>query len=145
MAQNWHQWRALVNIVLNIRLPKMLGSSWVAAQLAAPEEELSSVNEWMSEWLSTIGRWFANAWLPVWFQHHSPPPRCRRGRQKIILDSGLVANMKLQFPGPHARLTLILSISSARVGADIWKPKCVPIQSLVERNCVVEFNDLQME
>jgi hypothetical protein len=27
MAQNWHQWRALVNIVLNIRLPKMLGSS----------------------------------------------------------------------------------------------------------------------
>jgi hypothetical protein len=30
---------------------KMLGSSWVAAQLAASQEGLSSINEWMSEWV----------------------------------------------------------------------------------------------
>jgi hypothetical protein len=29
---------------------KMLGSSWVAAQLAASQERLSSVSEWVSEW-----------------------------------------------------------------------------------------------
>jgi hypothetical protein len=31
---------------------KMLGSSWVAAQLAAPQEGLSSVSEWVSKWVS---------------------------------------------------------------------------------------------
>jgi hypothetical protein len=29
----------------------MLGSSWAAAQLAASQEGLSSMNEWVSEWI----------------------------------------------------------------------------------------------
>jgi hypothetical protein len=31
---------------------KILGSSWVAAQLAALQEGLSSMSEWVSEWVS---------------------------------------------------------------------------------------------
>jgi hypothetical protein len=43
LAEDRYQWKALVNMVLNLR--KMLGSSRVAAQLAASQEELSSVSE----------------------------------------------------------------------------------------------------
>jgi hypothetical protein len=32
----------------------MLESSWVPAQLAASQEGLSSVNEWVSEWVSDL-------------------------------------------------------------------------------------------
>jgi hypothetical protein len=35
-----------VNAVMNLRVPKKLGSSWVAAQLAASQEGLSSMSEW---------------------------------------------------------------------------------------------------
>jgi hypothetical protein len=42
LAQNRDQWRALVNTVMN---HKMLGSSRVAAQLAASQEGLSSMSE----------------------------------------------------------------------------------------------------
>jgi hypothetical protein len=46
------QWRALVN-----RFHKMLENSWVAAQLAAPQEGLSSVSKsWTvdKEWSSSL-------------------------------------------------------------------------------------------
>jgi hypothetical protein len=32
-----------------------MGSSWVAAQLAACQEELSSVSQWVSEWVVSEG------------------------------------------------------------------------------------------
>jgi hypothetical protein len=45
MAQDREQCRALVNMVLNLRFQKMLGSSSVAAQLVAPQEGLSSMSK----------------------------------------------------------------------------------------------------
>jgi hypothetical protein len=49
LAEDREQWRSLVNMVMNLRVPKkMLGSSLVAAQLAASQEGLSSMSE--SEW-----------------------------------------------------------------------------------------------
>jgi hypothetical protein len=44
LAQHKDQWRALVNTVMKFRFHKMLGSSCVAAQLAAPQEGLSAMN-----------------------------------------------------------------------------------------------------
>jgi hypothetical protein len=45
LAQDRDQWRVLVNTVMNLRVSfKMLGSSWVAAQLIASQEGLSSVS-----------------------------------------------------------------------------------------------------
>jgi hypothetical protein len=41
MVQEREQWRAFVNMVMKIH--KMLGSSWKAAQLAACQERLSSM------------------------------------------------------------------------------------------------------
>jgi hypothetical protein len=41
LAQDGGQWKALVNTVMNLRVHKMLGSSWVPAQLAASQEGLS--------------------------------------------------------------------------------------------------------
>jgi hypothetical protein len=49
LAQNRGQWRALLNTVMNLRSHKMLGSSWVAAQLTASQKGLSSMSEWVSE------------------------------------------------------------------------------------------------
>jgi hypothetical protein len=43
LAQDREQWRALVNTVMNLVFHKMLGRSWVAAQLAASQEGLSSM------------------------------------------------------------------------------------------------------
>jgi hypothetical protein len=44
LAQDRDQWRALVK-----RFYKTVGSSWVAAQLAASQEGLSSMSEWVTE------------------------------------------------------------------------------------------------
>jgi hypothetical protein len=41
LAQDRDQWRALVNKLWTFGFHKMLGSSWVAAQLAASQEGLS--------------------------------------------------------------------------------------------------------
>jgi hypothetical protein len=41
LAQDSYQWRALVNTVMNLRVRKMLGNFWVAAELA-PTQESSS-------------------------------------------------------------------------------------------------------
>jgi hypothetical protein len=38
LVQDKGQWRALVNTEMNIRVPKILGSSSVAAQLVASKE-----------------------------------------------------------------------------------------------------------
>jgi hypothetical protein len=43
LSHNWDQWRALLNMVMNLRAHKLLGSSSVAAELAASEEGLSSM------------------------------------------------------------------------------------------------------
>jgi hypothetical protein len=95
-----------------------------------------------------------NTWLRVWFQHDSPPPRCRRGVRKWLSEnhSGLWISRENEASVPWParsppRLTWIHSIISAGGGGwvDIWKPKSVPIQSVVQRNCDVEFSNLQME
>jgi hypothetical protein len=38
----------------SFRFHKMLGSSWVTAQLTASQEGLSSMSEWVSEWVLTV-------------------------------------------------------------------------------------------
>jgi hypothetical protein len=42
LTEDRDQWRALVNTVMNLQFP-WTGSSWVAAQLAASQEGLSSM------------------------------------------------------------------------------------------------------
>jgi hypothetical protein len=44
VAQNTDQWRALVSTVMNLGFHRILGSSRVAAQWAATQDRLSSLN-----------------------------------------------------------------------------------------------------
>jgi hypothetical protein len=43
LVQDRDQWRALVNTIMNLQFHKLLGNSSVAAQLAASQEGLSSM------------------------------------------------------------------------------------------------------
>jgi hypothetical protein len=65
---------------------------------------------------------------------HITAVKCVKGCPKMFLDARLVADVKLQFPGLHAHLTSILSISSC---GDIGKSKPVPAQ----RNCGSNMNN----
>jgi hypothetical protein len=42
--QDRDQWRTPANAVMNFRLRRMLENSWVAAELATSQEELSSID-----------------------------------------------------------------------------------------------------
>jgi hypothetical protein len=64
--------------------------------------------------------------------HHNTAVKCFNCCPKIIPDAGLVLDVKLQFPGLHAHLTSVLSISFC-AGA---------VPSIQQRNCGVKFNSL---
>jgi hypothetical protein len=59
---------------------------------------------------------------------------------KIILDAGLVTDVKLQFPGLHAHLTWILSILSVAIFEN--EGLCHYNR---QRNCGVEFSNLEVK
>jgi hypothetical protein len=69
---------------------------------------------------------------------------------KIILDAGLVAAMKLPFPGLPVRsldlnsLSLYVYIFFCFCG-NIWKPRSVSVQSMLESNCGAEFDSLEVK
>jgi hypothetical protein len=54
------------------------------------------------------------------------------GYPKIILEAGSVADVTFQFPGLHVHLTWILSYFLLR---NIWKPRYMPVHSILEGSC----------
>jgi hypothetical protein len=66
---------------------------------------------------------------------------CISGCPKIILDAGLVASVKLQFPGQHFHLPSFLWILFC---GDNYKPRSVSVQSILDKNCGGEFNNSQV-
>jgi hypothetical protein len=63
----------------------MLGSSWVAVQLAASQEGLSSMSEWVSEWHGVISQEieflnFFSAYVASTF--HVLPLSCGKKKKK---------------------------------------------------------------
>jgi hypothetical protein len=74
--------------------------------------------------------------------HHIKVSEFVIGWPKIILDAGLVAGMKRQFRRLNTDLTWNLSFSVCR---DILKPYSVSVQWMLERNCGLELNNLQVK
>lgn len=64
--------------------------------------------------------------------HHIAVMKSAGGSPKIILDAGLVMDMKPKFSGFHIYLTWILLVTFY---GDIWKPRPVPVQSVLETGC----------
>jgi hypothetical protein len=70
-----------VNTVMNLRVHKMLGSSWVAAQLAAYQEGLSSMKG-ADLWLhaGTKFKWMVSLRLwPLYLRDKSPQSELDKG------------------------------------------------------------------
>jgi hypothetical protein len=45
VAQDRNQWMAIVNMIMTFGFHKILGNSWVAADLAIPQEGLSFMSK----------------------------------------------------------------------------------------------------
>jgi hypothetical protein len=77
-AQDRDQWRGLVNTVWTVGFHKMLGNSWIAAQLAAFQEGLSSMKLGISVNRCAVPRpigarfsWRNLGFHPEWFMRNS--------------------------------------------------------------------------
>jgi hypothetical protein len=103
----------------------------------------------LSGWVSSFGylcflrrRWSGlsndvsfNGHLHSWFQHDGEPKHLS-GEVRQWLYATLVVDVKLRFPDLHVHLTWILYIAFY----DIWKLRYVPVESILQRKCGVEFN-----
>jgi hypothetical protein len=98
LAHYRNQWRALVNVVMNLRVSiKFLGISWMTERLATSQEAFRSVKlvrYWMfaSNWLSVTWSWNFLSWIPGVHLHVYKHPN--------LTPVNLVHNLISYFLGP---------------------------------------------
>jgi hypothetical protein len=121
LARDMDQWRALVNTVINLRFHKMLGSSSVAAQLAASQEGLSPMSD-------------------IW---RTPPPSPNRNLSGLTSENCIQPSLYTRYQVPQYYIMTIFlrkvshGTSSKASRGFLAYDQCAPQRSLTPHLAVI--------
>jgi hypothetical protein len=81
----------------------------------------------------------------MWFQHNGSPPLYRYEVSVAVQKCSWMLNWSWTWSSSFLAYSLTRHISSLFFVGDVWKPRSAPVQLILDRNCGITFDNLQVK